>query len=85
MDLQGIADKAKELFDGTIGKMIMPLIEAKVKEEIEKQSDGLVELAVNKLSELIPGQIDDAILGQMKPALQKEFKAFLLSQADKIS
>lgn len=85
MDFQGIVAQVKEAVSGSIGKLLLPLIEQKVKEEIEKNSDHLVDLAIAKIEELIPGDYEKAFLEPLKPSMKAQFKEFLLSQADKIS
>lgn len=64
---------------------LKPQVEVLVKAAIEAKSDEVVELALTKLVELIPGKLDDAILLPLKPKIKEEVKKLLLAGADKIS
>lgn len=68
-----------------IGHVILPVVEAKLKELVEQESDKQVDKALAYIKELIPGQFDDAIIAQLAPALKARFKAELLNQVDHIS
>lgn len=68
-----------------LGHVILPVVEVKLKELVEKELDGQVDKALSYLKELIPGQIDDALIGQVSPALKAFLKAELLKQVDHIS
>jgi hypothetical protein len=61
------------------------LLEPQVKAYIEKNSDKIVELFVEKLKQLIPGHYEDAPLALAMPKLKEMGKEEMLKLADKIS
>lgn len=68
-----------------LGHVILPVVELKLKELVEKESDQQIEKALAYLKELIPGKFDDGLIEQFTPALKAKLKAELLKQVDHIS
>jgi len=68
-----------------IGHIFLPVLEAQLKELVEKEADAQVDKALAYIKELIPGQFDDVIIAQLAPKLKEKLKAELLNQVDHIS
>lgn len=65
-------------------KPVLVIVEKIVQQEIEAKSDLIIDKALLKLAELIPGKLDDMALAQVAPLIKAQVKAELLKQADKI-
>lgn len=61
------------------------LLEPQVEKLIQDKSDMIVDLALGKLEQLIPGKLDDLALEAAKPEIKDHVKKFLLAEAEKIS
>jgi ribosome maturation protein Sdo1 len=68
-----------------VGDYLLPIVEVKVKELIEAESDKQVDKVLSYLKELIPGQIDDAIIASQAPFIKAKLKELALQQAGQIS
>lgn len=68
-----------------VGDYLLPIVEVKVKELIEAESDKQVDKVLTYLKELIPGQIDDAIIASQAPLIKAKLKELALQQAGQIS
>ena len=74
----------KELAEKVI-EALAPQIEVIVEKAVADHTDKVIDLALEKLTTLIPGTLDNVLAASIAPKLKEEVKAILLAKAELIS
>lgn len=68
----------------TIKEEVLKAVEQIIEKLISEKSDLLVDLALKKLAQAIPGPIDDALIAANAPTIKVAVKAEIMKLADLI-